>query len=191
MAHNSIQGPAIFLAQFAGDTAPFNTLRHIARRAAGLGYKGCKFPARMGAGSTWPAQPRARPAATRAVHPACIDLHHDRIKDFHIKDAEFHPNGHTGLYGGFQKWQDRAGRFRSLGDGQMDFRAVFSKFTQYGYRGWAVLEWECCTKHPEQGAAEGAPFITDHLIRVAERALDDFAASGTDAAANRRMLNLQ
>ena len=121
---------------------------------------------------------------------AYIDLYHDRIKAFHVKDAEFRPNGRTGVYGGFQKWQDQAGRFRSLGDGQVDFRAIFSKLTQYGYRGWAVLEWECCIKHPEQGAAEGAPFITDHLIRVAERAFDDFAASGTDAATNRRMLGL-
>jgi sugar phosphate isomerase/epimerase len=119
-----------------------------------------------------------------------IDLYHSRIKAFHVKDAEFRPDGRQGVYGGFQAWKDRAGRFRSLGDGQVDFRAIFSKLTQYGYRGWAVLEWECCIKHPEQGAAEGAPFIADHLIRVAERAFDDFAASGTDDAANRRMLGL-
>ena len=119
-----------------------------------------------------------------------IDLYHSRIKAFHVKDAEFRPTGRQGVYGGFQSWKDRAGRFRSLGDGQVDFRAIFSKLTQYGYRGWAVLEWECCIKHPEQGAAEGAPFISDHLIRVAERAFDDFAASGTDSAANRRMLGL-
>ena len=120
-----------------------------------------------------------------------IDLYHDRIKAFHVKDAEFRPTGQQGVYGGFESWVNRAGRFRSLGDGQVDFRAVFSKLTQYGYRGWAVLEWECCLKHPEQGAAEGAPFIRDHLIRVADRAFDDFAASGTDAAANRRMLGLE
>jgi sugar phosphate isomerase/epimerase len=119
-----------------------------------------------------------------------IDLYHTRIKAFHVKDAEFRPNGRVGAYGGFQNWQNRAGRFRSLGDGQVDFRAIFSKLTQYGYQGWAVLEWECCIKHPEQGAAEGAPFIRDHLIRVADKAFDDFAASGTDEAANRRMLGL-
>ena len=45
-------------------------------------------------------------------------------------------------------------------------------------------------KDSAQGAAEGAPFIRDHLIQVASRAFDDFAASGTDAAANRRMLGL-
>ncbi len=35
---------------------------------------------------------------------------------------------------------------------------------QYDYPGWAVVEWECCIKHPEAGAAEGAKFITrpDH-----------------------------
>lgn len=119
-----------------------------------------------------------------------IDDYGRCIRAFHVKDAEFRPNGRLGVYGGFQGWKDRAGRFRSLGDGQVNFRAIFSKLTQYGYRGWAVLEWECCIKHPEQGAAEGAPFITDHLIRVAERAFDDFAASGTDDAANRRMLGI-
>ncbi len=121
---------------------------------------------------------------------AYIDHYHARIKAFHVKDAEFRSNGRMGVYGGFQAWKDRPGRFRSLGDGQVDFKAIFSKLTQYGYRGWAVLEWECCIKHPEQGAAEGAPFIQDHLIRVVERAFDDFAASGTDDAANRAMLGL-
>ena len=120
-----------------------------------------------------------------------IDVYHARIKMFHVKDAEFHPSAKQGVYGGFQPWIDRAGRFRSLGDGQVDFNGIFTKFTQYGYDGWAVLEWECCIKHPEQGAAEGAPFIQRHLIRTTERAFDDFASTGTDAAANRRMLGLE
>jgi sugar phosphate isomerase/epimerase len=119
-----------------------------------------------------------------------IDLYHSRIKAFHVKDAEFRPTGRQGVYGGYAPWVERAGRFRSLGDGQVDFRAIFSKLTQYGYRGWAVLEWECCLKHPEQGAAEGAPFIREHLIRVADRAFDDFAASATDAATSRRMMGI-
>jgi len=119
-----------------------------------------------------------------------IDIYHERIKAFHVKDAEFRPSGRQGVYGGFQSWTERAGRFRSLGDGQIDFRAIFSKLTQYGYRGWAVLEWECCIKHPEQGAAEGAPFIRDHLIRPVDRAFDDFAASGVDMDANLAMLGL-
>jgi len=119
-----------------------------------------------------------------------IDVYHSRIKAFHVKDAEFHPTAKQGVYGGFQPWRDRAGRFRSLGDGQVDFNGIFTKLTQYGYDGWAVLEWECCIKHPEQGAAEGAPFIKRHLIRMTERAFDDFASSGTDAAVNRRMLGL-
>jgi sugar phosphate isomerase/epimerase len=119
-----------------------------------------------------------------------IDIYHARIKAFHVKDAEFRPNGRSGVYGGYQGWVERPGRFRSLGDGQIDFRQIFSKFAQYGYDGWAVLEWECCLKHPEDGAREGAPFIRDHMIRVTEKAFDDFAASGTDAAANRRILGL-
>ncbi|MEQ9812360.1 MAG: sugar phosphate isomerase/epimerase [Azospirillaceae bacterium] len=119
-----------------------------------------------------------------------IDIYHERIGMFHVKDAEFNPTGRQGVYGGYQPWVDRAGRFRSLGDGQVDFSAIFSKLTQYGFDGWAVLEWECCLKHPEQGAAEGADFIAAHIIRVTERAFDDFAAGGTDDAANRRILGL-
>ena len=119
-----------------------------------------------------------------------IDIYHERIKAFHVKDAEFNPTGRQGVYGGFQGWVNRAGRFRSLGDGQVDFGAVFSKLTQYDYGSWAVLEWECALKHPEQGAAEGAPFIASHIIRVTERAFDDFADAGTDEAANRRILGI-
>ncbi|MBT9292414.1 sugar phosphate isomerase/epimerase family protein [Prosthecodimorpha staleyi] len=121
---------------------------------------------------------------------AFIDIYHERIRAFHVKDAEFNPSGRVGVYGGYQSWIDRAGRFRSLGDGQVDFSGIFSKLAQYGYSGWAVLEWECCLKHPEQGAAEGAPFIAGHIIRVTERAFDDFAAAGIDEAANRRLLGL-
>jgi sugar phosphate isomerase/epimerase len=119
-----------------------------------------------------------------------IDLYHDRIKMFHVKDAEFRPTGRQGVYGGYQPWIDRAGRFRSPGDGQVDFKAIFSKLTQYGFPGWAVLEWECCIKNAEQGAAEGAPFIAQHIIQASTSAFDDFASSGADQAANRRMLNL-
>lgn len=120
-----------------------------------------------------------------------IDIYHERIKAFHVKDAEFNPTGRQGVYGGFQSWVDRAGRFRSLGDGQVDFGAVFSKLTAHDFDGWAVLEWECALKHPEDGAREGAQFIDAHLIRVTERAFDDFAGSGTDDAANRRILGLK
>jgi sugar phosphate isomerase/epimerase len=119
-----------------------------------------------------------------------IDCYHERIKIFHVKDAEFNPTGKQGVYGGYQPWLQRAGRFRSLGDGQVDFAAIFSKLTQYDYPGWAVLEWECCLKHPEDGAREGAAFIRKHIIRVAERAFDDFAGSGVNAAANNRMLGI-
>ncbi|MCW8084147.1 sugar phosphate isomerase/epimerase family protein [Sabulicella glaciei] len=123
-------------------------------------------------------------------HLAFLDIYHSRIRAFHAKDAEFRPTGRVGVYGGYQPWTDRAGRFRSLGDGQVDFPAVFSKLTQYGFAGWAVLEWECCLKHPEDGAREGAEFIRRHIIRVTDKAFDDFAASGADEAANRRMLGL-
>ena len=119
-----------------------------------------------------------------------IDIYHERIRAFHVKDAEFNPTGRSGVYGGYQGWVDRPGRFRSLGDGHVDFGAVFSKLTQYDFDGWAVLEWECALKHPEDGAREGAGFIENHIIRVTERAFDDFAKSGVDDAANRRLLGL-
>lgn len=119
-----------------------------------------------------------------------IDIYHERIRMFHVKDAEFNPTGRSGVYGGYQGWVDRPGRFRSLGDGQVDFVGIFSKLSQYGYDGWAVLEWECCIKHPEQGAAEGAPFIEDHIIRVTEKAFDDFAGQKPDDNLNRKILGL-
>lgn len=121
---------------------------------------------------------------------AFIDLYHERIKAFHAKDAEFNPDGRVGVYGGYEPWLGRAGRFRSLGDGQVDFGGIFSKLAQYDYDSWAVLEWECALKRPEDGAREGAQFIAAHIIRVTEKAFDDFAAGGTDEAANRRMLGL-
>ncbi|MBK8109418.1 MAG: sugar phosphate isomerase/epimerase [Saprospiraceae bacterium] len=119
-----------------------------------------------------------------------IDFYHDRIKMFHVKDAEFNPTGKSGVYGGFQSWINRAGRFRSPGDGQVDFGAIFSKLSQYGYDGWAVLEWECCIKSPQQGAAEGAPFIDSHIIQVTEKAFDDFAGGGTDENYLKSLLGL-
>jgi sugar phosphate isomerase/epimerase len=121
---------------------------------------------------------------------AFIDVYHSRIKAFHVKDAEFRPSGRSGVYGGYQNWIDRPGRFRSPGDGQVDFGGIFSKLAQYGYDGWAVLEWECCLKHPEDGAREGAGFIAKHIIRSTDRAFDDFAASGIDHALNRLVLGL-
>jgi sugar phosphate isomerase/epimerase len=119
-----------------------------------------------------------------------IDFYHARIKMFHVKDAEFHPTGRQGVYGGYQPWVDRAGRFRSTGDGQVDFIGIFSKLTQYGFQGWAVLEWECCLKSSLQGAAEGAPFIARHIIQASHSSFDDFARSGNDEAANRQLLGL-
>jgi len=119
-----------------------------------------------------------------------IDIYKDRIKMFHVKDAEFNPTGRQGVYGGYQPWVNRAGRFRSLGDGQVDFGAVFSKMAANDFDGWAVVEWECAIKHHEDGAREGAQFVKDHIIRVTERAFDDFAGGETDDATNRRMLGI-
>jgi sugar phosphate isomerase/epimerase len=119
-----------------------------------------------------------------------IDLYHERIKAFHVKDAEFNPTGRQGTFGGYQNWADRAGRYRSLGDGQVDFKRIFSKLTQYDFKGWAVMEWECCIKHPEDGAKEGSEFIRKNIIRVTERAFDDFAGTAPDAEFNKRILGI-
>ena len=120
-----------------------------------------------------------------------IQLYGERIRAFHVKDAEFRPDGRVGVYGGYQSWNGRAGRFRSLGDGQVDFKRVFTLLTEAGYDGWAILEWECCVKSPEQGAAEGAPFIRDHIIEATSVAFDDFAGGETDKGIIRRMLGLK
>tara|TARA_B100001057_G_scaffold132365_1_gene131663 strand:- start:8971 stop:10023 length:1053 start_codon:yes stop_codon:yes gene_type:complete len=109
-----------------------------------------------------------------------IDFYHENIRMFHVKDAEFNPTGKSGVYGGYEDWINRPGRFRSLGDGQIDFKSIFSKLSQYDFDGWAVLEWECCIKSPEQGAKEGVKFITDHIIQVTEQTFDDFAGSETN-----------
>ncbi|WP_416878282.1 sugar phosphate isomerase/epimerase family protein [Litorimonas sp.] len=120
-----------------------------------------------------------------------IDHYHERIKMFHVKDAEFQPNGKSGIYGGYQGWVERPGRFRSLGDGQIDFKGIFSKLTGYDFDGWAVVEWECTLKHPQDGAREGAKFVEDHIIRVTDKAFDDFAGGDSDEKSNREMLGLK
>lgn len=119
-----------------------------------------------------------------------IDFYHPYIKMFHVKDAEFNPNGRSGVYGGYQDWIDRPGRFRSLGDGQVDFKSIFSKLSQYDFDGWAVLEWECCIKDPDQGAREGAVFIKEHMITVTEKTFDDFAGGASDETMNKKILGI-
>ena len=119
-----------------------------------------------------------------------IDFYKDYIKMFHVKDAEFNPTGKAGVYGGYLDWKDRPGRFRSPGDGQVDFKSIFSKLSQYGFDGWAVLEWECCIKSPEQGAKEGSKFISDHIIEVTEKSFDDFAGAEIDKEQIKKILGL-
>lgn len=120
-----------------------------------------------------------------------IDIYHERISAFHVKDAEFNPSGRQGVYSGYQGWTQRAARFRSLGDGQVDFTGIFSRLATHGFDGWPVLEWECCLKHPEVGAAEGAPFIKKHIIPLTDKAFDDFASAGTDIAAIHKMIGIK
>lgn len=120
-----------------------------------------------------------------------IDIYKDYIEAFHVKDAEFNPTGRAGVYGGYESWIDRPGRFRSIGDGQVDFRSIFTKLSQYDIDCWAVLEWECCIKHPEQGAKEGAELISDYIIQVTEKAFDDFAGGGGDTELNKKILGIE
>jgi len=119
-----------------------------------------------------------------------IDFYHEHIKMFHVKDSEFNATGKKGAFGGYGDWRDRAGRYRSLGDGQIDFKTIFTKLTEYNCDVWAVMEWECCIKSPEQGAREGAPFIASHIIEATEKAFDDFAGAQTDEAKLKRILGL-
>jgi len=115
----------------------------------------------------------------------------ERIGCVHVKDAEWNASSRTGVYGGYQPWIARPGRFRSPGDGDIDFGAVFSMLAENDFAGWAVLEWECCLKHPEVGAAEGAAFIRDHIIRVQPRAFDAGMQRSGDPARHARILGLE
>lgn len=101
-----------------------------------------------------------------------IDIYHQRIRAFHVKDAEFRRSARTGVYGGYQGWAERAGRFRSTGDGDVDFKEIFSRLTAHGFDGWASLEWECFLKDRFRGAREGAAFINAHIIPITEAAFD-------------------
>ena len=123
-------------------------------------------------------------------HLDFIDVYHERIKMFHVKDAEFIPTAKAGVYGGFADWKDRPGRFRSLGDGQVDFKGVFSRLTHYDFKGWAVVEWECYLKDNQQGAKEGVTFISEHMIKKSATSFDDFAAADQDSKLNKRILGL-
>ncbi|PLB46087.1 xylose isomerase-like protein [Aspergillus steynii IBT 23096] len=122
---------------------------------------------------------------------AFVDRYHEKIKVFHVKDAEFVPDGRQGVYGGFGDWTQRAGRFRALGDGQVDFKGIFTRLTRYGYEGWAVLESECAFKDKIVCAEEGAGFIKEHIIPVAETAFDDFAAAKVDRREIDALLGLE
>lgn len=109
---------------------------------------------------------------------------------FHVKDAEFNPAGRSGVYGEYQDWINRPGRFRLPGDGQIDFGSIFGKLVQYAYTGWAVVEWECCIKNSTDGAIEGVKFINKHMIKKGDKAFNDFTGRESDKCFNKKLLGL-
>ena len=86
-----------------------------------------------------------------------IDIYHERIRIFHVKDAEFNPTGRQGVYGGFQSWVNRAGRFRSLGDGQVDFGAIFSKLAAYDFPAGRCSNGSAASSIPRTARAKARP----------------------------------
>lgn len=120
-----------------------------------------------------------------------INIYHERIRMFHVKDSEFRPSGKQGFYSGYQPWLKRAARDRSLGDGQTDFKRIFSLFTEYDFAGWCVYEWEDCIEHPEDAAPKGAKFIADCIRRVTDKTFDDFAGGKGDTKGARAILGLE
>jgi sugar phosphate isomerase/epimerase len=122
---------------------------------------------------------------------AFLDIYHEYVRAFHVKDAEYRPNGRSGVYAGYQSWIDRPGRFRTAGTGQVDFGAIFSKLAQYDYPGWAVLEWEDCLQRSEDGARIGAAFIQQQIIHVTDRAFDDFAGTSIDKKVLRGLMGIE
>src|SRR3546814_10173081 len=62
-----------------------------------------------------------------------IDIYHERIRMFHVKDAELNPTGRSGVYGGFQDWVDRPGRFRSLGDRSEEHTSELQSLMRISY----------------------------------------------------------
>ncbi len=121
---------------------------------------------------------------------AFLDHYHPFVRAFHVKDAELRPNGRSGVYGGYRGWVERPGRFRTPGFGQVDFGAVFAKLAQYGYPGWAVLEWEDPLQSGEDGARLGAELIRRSILRPAEHSFDDFAGADRDPASLKQVLGL-
>lgn len=119
-----------------------------------------------------------------------IEVYHERIKAFHAKDAEFVPSARSGTYGGYQTWGERPGRFRTLGDGQIDFKSIFARLCHHGFDDWAVVEWECYLRNPEEGAMLSARFVREHLLTTTAEPFDAFMRAKSDAANNRRILGL-
>jgi sugar phosphate isomerase/epimerase len=125
---------------------------------------------------------------------AYIKKFKDRIKMMHVKDGEFFSNENGGVYGGYLPWHKRQGRFRSLGDGQIDYQAVFDLVgRELGLDLCSTVEWEdCAGKGWKQGVREGVDYVNAWTNQTQEPqqtsaeahedgAFDDFAATDCDA----------
>ena len=109
--------------------------------------------------------------------------HSDYDSEGRVLGAEFDDKVVFGVY--FPNSQ-RPGRLAY----KLDFKKIFSKLAQYDFDGWAVLEWECCLKHPEDGAREGSEFIKNNMIRVTDKAFDDFASGDNNIEDNKEILGI-
>ena len=106
---------------------------------------------------------------------AFIELYGKRISGFHVKDAEFRPSGRVGVYGGYQPWAKRAGRFRSLGDGQVDFKRVFTLLTEAGSTAGRSWNGSAASRAPSRARAKAPRSSPGTSSRPTDVAFDDFA----------------
>ena len=121
-----------------------------------------------------------------------IDIYHERHQDVPRQGRRVQPDRPAGrLFGGYQPWVDRAGRFRSprrrpgrLRRGLLQAR----RHTTSPAGRWSSGSARSST--PRTARARARSSSKAHIIRVTEKAFDDFAGGGTDEAANRRLLGL-
>jgi sugar phosphate isomerase/epimerase len=120
---------------------------------------------------------------------AFIDIYHERIKCFHVKDAELRPNGRSGVYGGYQ-----AGLIARAGSAALAMVRSISPRSSARWPSMTMKAGLCWNGNARsnipRSARRKAPFIAKHIIRTTPHAFDDFAKSGADRDLNRRLMGL-